>query len=273
MKSRVVLYCLLGGLPITIAALGAGKFAWWWLSGIVLAAAFVPVALFGPRNAIGQFAVIAPVLAIVSVLCTWSEVAIFFPALREQATRDMKASLVTYCIIAGVLAALAWGLRLPKPLADDTVQRRSPAGAFAMILVCGIAYAVFYLVFGAITYQFFTRVYYPEGAQIARNLGLWFWLIQIGRGALMTGAVLPAIYTLRMSRWQVAVAIGIMIWVAGGLSPLLVPNALMGTTQRMIHIVEILTQNAPLGVVAALLLRPKPTARTASLPHIAAASL
>jgi hypothetical protein len=272
MKARVVLYCLLGGLPMTIAALGAGKFGWWWLSGIVLAAAFVPVALFGPRSALGQFGVIAPVLAIVTVLCTWSEVAVFFPALRDQATRDMRASFVTYGIIAAVLAALAWGLRLAK-LADDAVPRRSLVGAFAMILVCGIAYAVFYLVFGAITYQFFTKVYYPEGAQIAQSLGLWFWAIQIGRGVLMTAAVVPAICTLRMNRWQTAIAIGMMIWIAGALSPLLVPNALMGTTQRMIHIVEILTQNAPLGIVAGLLLRPKSTVTSASLPKIVAASL
>jgi len=53
MKSRIVLYCALGGLPMLIAAMGAGHFAWWWLSGIVLAAAFVPVALFGPRSTLG----------------------------------------------------------------------------------------------------------------------------------------------------------------------------------------------------------------------------
>jgi len=46
----------------------------------------------------------------------------------------------------------------------------------------------------------------------------------------------------------------------------------MGTTQRMIHIVEILTQNAPLGIIAGLLLRPKSRA-TSALPKIAAASL
>src|SRR5580765_6714259 len=73
MKSRIVLYCALGGLPMVIAALGTGHFAWWWLSGIVLAAAFVPVALFGPRTALGQFGVIAPLLAIITALCTWSE--------------------------------------------------------------------------------------------------------------------------------------------------------------------------------------------------------
>jgi len=57
------------------------------------------------------------------------------------------------------------------------------------------------------------------------------------------------------------------------LAPLLVPNGLMGTTQRMIHIVEILTQNAPLGIIAGLLLRPRSGSTSASLPKIAAASL
>jgi hypothetical protein len=59
-----------------------------------------------------------------------------------------------------------------------------------------------------------------------------------------------------MRRWPAAIAIGILMWVVGGLAPLLVPNELMGSTQRFIHIVEILTQNVSLGVTAVLLLRP-----------------
>ena len=89
------------------------------------------------------------------------------------------------------------------------------------------------------------------------RLGLWFWAIQIGRGALMTLGVLPVIYSLRMSRWQAAIVVGLLVWVAGGVAPLLPPNGFMETTQRMIHIVEILTQNASLGITAVLLLRPK----------------
>jgi len=270
MKLRIVLYCVLGGLPMAIVAAGAGHFVWWWLSGIVLASAFVPVALFGPSGVLRQFGVIAPVLAIVSLLCTWSEAIVFFPSMRQHAGRDLAGGLLMYIIIAAALAGLAPALKLAKP-SDRTVERRSPVSAIALIIVCGIAYALFYLVFGAITYQFFTKAYYPGADQIARDLGLWFWLIQIGRGILMTVAVLPAIYTLRLNRWQTATAIGMIIWVAGGLAPLLVPNELMGTTQRMIHIVEILTQNAPLGVIAGLLLRPKSKASVA-LPKIAAAS-
>ena len=106
-------------------------------------------------------------------------------------------------------------------------------------------------------YQFFTKGYYPEATKIVEKLGPWFWAIQIGRGVLMTLAVVPIIYTLRMRRWQTAIAVGTVIWVAGGLAPLLPPNPYMGATQRFIHIVEIFTQNFSLGVTAALLLRRK----------------
>jgi len=263
MKSRIVLYCALGGLPMLIAAVGAGHFAWWWISGVVLAAAFVPVALFGPRGALGQFGVIAPALAIITVLCTWSEALIFAAGFKEQATRNLIGAMVMYLIVAAVLAVLAWGMKLPKA-SGGSVEHRPVATTIALVAICGVAYAVYYLIFGAITYQYFTKGYYPEAAQIAANLGIWFWVIQIGRGALMTLAVMPAIYTLRMSRWQTAIVIGVLIWVAGGLAPLLVPNALMGTTQRIIHVFEILSQNTPLGITAGLLLRPKPTVRTAT---------
>jgi len=262
MKWRIVLYCLLGGLPLTIAAMGTGHFALWWLSGIVMAAAFVPVASHGPRNVLGQFGVLVPVLAFVTVLCTWSEAMVFVPAFRQQAVLNLTAPLVMYLIMAAVLAALAWGLKLTK-LEDRTVEHRSAASAIPLILVCGVAYLVYYFIFGIIAYHF-TKPYLPGAQQIAQSMGIWFYALQIGRGILMTLAVVPAIYTLRLSRWQTAIAIGVLIWVAGGLAPLLVPNPMMGPTQRMMHIVEILTQNASLGITAGLLLRPKETARATS---------
>jgi len=46
----------------------------------------------------------------------------------------------------------------------------------------------------------------PDAPQLVAKLGVWFWVIQIGRGALMTLAVLPVIRTLRMSRAQAAIA-------------------------------------------------------------------
>jgi hypothetical protein len=258
-KLRVALYCLLGGLTVAIPAFTLGHFGWQWLSGIVLAAAFVPVALFGPRRGVAQFGVVAPVLLIVTVLCTWSEGLIFMPTseMAQHPARTLLGALVMYVLVAAVLAVLAAALKLPRESGIRVAMRSAPKVAL-LVMVCGIAYLVYYYIFGGITYQFFTKAYYPEAAQLATRLGLWLPAIEFGRGVLMTLAVLPVLYTLRVSRAQAAIAVGALIWVAGGLAPLIPPNPYMGATQRFIHTIEILTQNASLGVTAALLLRAKP---------------
>jgi hypothetical protein len=265
MKLRVILYCLLGGLPFTIAALGAGHFILWWLPGILFAAAFVPVALFGPKKVFGQFSVILPVFLIITGLCTWSEALIFVPGYGQRANRDLVGSVVMYLIFATGLAILAASLKLSK-LGESSVPHRTSVSSVFLILVSGLAYLVYYLIFGSITYQFFTKGYYPEATQAVARLGLWFWVIQLARGVLMTLAVLPIIYTLRMKRWHAAIAVGSLIWICGGAAPLLLPNEFMGTTQRLIHTVEIFTQNFPLGVTAVLLLRPKSATVAANPP-------
>jgi hypothetical protein len=269
MKLRVALYCVLGGLPISIAALGAGHFVWWWLSGTLIAASLVPVALFGPRKALGQFGAILPVLLIVTALCTWSEALILLPGYSQHARGDLLGSVEMYLILAAVLAALAQALKLSHS-AEIPVPHRSLAGAAIMVLLSGIAYVLYYLVFGDITYQYFTKGYYPEATQAVARLGLWFWVIQLARGVLMTLAVVPVVHTLRMKRWHAAVVVGLIIWIDGGLALLVVPNALMGATQRFIHTIEIFTQNFPLGVTAVLLLRPHPKPVATSQPSPAA---
>lgn len=256
MKLRVPLYCLLGALPMLMPAMGAGHPVWWLLSGIVMASAFVPVAMFGPCRPLARFAVIALVLLIVSEFCTLTEAYFFIPSYRPQALRDFAGGTVMYLITAVWLALLASLLKLNRQ-SEHTVQHRGTLGTIVMLLAAGFAYLLCYLVFGGITYQFFTKVYYPDPSQLVGNLGVWFWVMEWGRGVLMTLAVLPVIHTLRMSRMQSAIVVGMLIWITGGLAPLIPPNPMMVTAQRMIHIVEILTQNAPLGIIAVLLLRPK----------------
>jgi hypothetical protein len=253
---RIALYCLLGGLPLAIGAAGTGHFALWWLSGIVLAAAFVPLALFGPRHPLAQCGAIFPALFVVGSLCIEWEAAIFLNVPKELARRDLAAGFALYLIASLVLALLAKGLKLTK-VSPSTPEFRSPAIAAIMIGLSGFAYVIYYLVFGGITYQFFTKQYYPGAQAVAMSLGFRFWLIELARGVLMTLAVLPAIYTLRMPRWAAAISVGVLLWIAGGGAQLLVPNMLMVPAQRYIHIVEILTQNVSLGITAVLLLRKK----------------
>lgn len=256
MKLGTLLYCLLGGLVMAIPALQQGGFGWWWLSGIVMSASFVPVAYFGPRSALGQFGVIAPVLLIVTSFCTWTEALIFAPVpeIQEHAVQNLLGGSVIFLILAAALSVLARGLKLAHQ-SNARVERRSPLVVVLLLAASGCAYAFYYLVFGSLTYHFFTWRYYPHALEDVAKLGPWFWPIEIGRGALMAAAVLPVLYTLRASRAQTAIAVGSLLWIAGGLGPLLIPNALMGATQRFIHVIEIFTQNAPLGATAALLLR------------------
>jgi len=255
MTLRVLAYCAIGGCALMLPALGGGDFVLWWLSGAVLAASLAPVAVYGPKGVRAQFGVIAPALAITSVFCTWTEAVVFVPRFRPDAVASLVGAAVTFLVFAAAVALLAAALKLHRPT-DRVVPHRPPLATAVRVVVCGGAYAVYYLIFGAITFQFFTRGFYPDATEQVARLGGWFWAMQIGRGILMTLSVLPVVYTLRLSRWQAAIAVGAILWVAGGLALLIVPSAFMGATLRMIHTVEILTQNAPLGATIVLLMRP-----------------
>jgi len=253
-----------------LPALGAGHAPWWWLSGVLVTAAFVPIALFGPKTAVGQFGVITPVLVLVSVLTTWSEALIFIksPLVQEHAVSNVIYDTIGHLIAAVVLAVLWKILRLTQPSAAP-ILRPPLMKAVGLIVLCAFVYVACYLLFGSITYQFFTKKYYPGGAAIAESMGIWFWLMELGRGLLITLAIVPVIYTLRLSRWDTAICVGLLLWIAGGLALLIVPNPVFGGAQRLIHTIEILTENIPPGVIAGLLLRRRdPVAMWAgSAPH------
>lgn len=253
---KIGLYCLLGGLCFTVSALGAGHFWLWWLSGVLTVAALTPVARFGPRHPLALFGAMALTLVIVGLVCTLSEGVLFFPEMKAQLLTSLIGGSISYIVVAAVLVALAKALKLTGAQ-TQIVEHRRLWLAIPMVLLAGFSYLIYYEIFGAITFQFFTRQYYSHAVEQVTALGAWFFVYQLARGTLMTLAVLPVIYTLRLKRWQAALAVGIMVWVVGGAGPLLVPNALMGATQRYIHIVEIFTQNFSLGVTAVLLLRPR----------------
>ena len=208
-----------------------------------MAAAFVPVALFGPKTALGQFGVISPVLSLVSVITMWSEALLFIksPAIQEHWVRNVISDTVSHLIAAIALVILWRILKLTHPSTRASI--RSPlAKAAAMVALCGIAYLVYYLVFGGLTYQLFTKRYYPDAGAAVADWVTGSGESRFARGLIMTLAIVPAIYTLRLAGGRPAICAGLLLWVAGGLSLLMVPNELMTSTQRFIHIIEIFTQ-------------------------------
>lgn len=252
---RIGLYCLLGGLCFTVSAFDAGHFWLWWLSGVITVAALVPVVRFGPRHPLALCSAIALTLLVVGLVCTLSEGVLFYPAIKAEALRDFIGGSVSYIVIAAVLVALARVLKLAEP-AEQVIAHRPLALAVPLVVLAGFSYLVYYEFFGAITYLLYTKQFYPHAAEQVAALGPWFFGYQWARGLLMTLAVLPIIYTLRLSRWQAALAVGVLVWIAGGGAALLVPNPMMVPLQRYEHIIEIMTQNVSLGITAVFLLRP-----------------
>ena len=265
---KIALFSLLGGLCFTLGSVSMGHFGWWWLSGVLITASLVPVLRFGPRTMLGQFGAVALVLVVVGLMCTLSEGVVFFPEQKAQMMKSFGGGSIAYVLAAAVLVALAGVIKL----ADTTerqVDQRSAAMTVPLFLLAGLSYVVYYEIFGAITYQYFTRQYYPHAAEQVNAMGpLVFMGYQWVRGLLMTIAVLPVIYTLRLPRWQTALVVGLMVWIVGGGAPLLVPSPMMIAPQRFIHIVEIMSQNVCLGMTAVWLLRAK-AARTVATMQVA----
>ncbi len=256
MTVRMGLFCLLGGLCFTVSALGAGHFGWFLLSGVLTAWALLPVVRFGPRGLLAQGEAMVLALVLIGLVCTLSEAAIFFPEMKAQLAPSLVGGTLVYLVAAAVMVGLGEGLKLIEPRMQP-IAHRPVVLAVGMVLLAGVSYVVYYEIFGAIAFQFFTRQFYPHAAEQAKAMGLWFPLYQLARGVVMTLAVLPVIYSLRLPRWHAALTVGLLVWIVGGGAPLLVPSTMMVTAQRYIHIVEIFTQNFSLGVTAVLLLRPR----------------
>jgi hypothetical protein len=251
MTCKIGIYCVLGGLCGAIFGIGSG-FPIIWLSGAVLTGAFAPVARWGPKHPLGQFAVIFPFAVVVGVVCTMTEAYLLMPQTRSIFTRQLVIGTATDAWLAAVLAMAAKYLRL----AEDSQWRprlRSVWVLAPMVLISGFLYLVYFTVFGGITFVLFTRKYYPNLPQP----GAWFWGFEMARGVAMILVALPIIRTLRLPRWQAGIALGVLLWMVAGGAGLLLPNPYMVTSQRYIHIVEIMTQNVTLGVSVVPLLRRK----------------
>jgi hypothetical protein len=264
---KIAAFCLLGGLCFAFTALNMGHVGWSLLSGLLMTAALAPVVRNGPRRLLSQFGTIALVLIVVGLVCTLSEGVLFYPEMKAKIVPSLVGGSVFYLVVAAVLVLAAKVLKL-NDASKLKVEHRSAAIAVLMVLLSGVAYLVYYEIFGAITFQLFTKQYYPHAVEQVMALGMWFPLYQVARGLLMTLAVLPIIYTLRMKRWQAALIVGVLLWVVGGAAPLLVPNATMVAAQRYMHIVEIMTQNVSLGATAVFLLRPRAASASASVQAV-----
>jgi hypothetical protein len=200
MLLRAIIYCLLTALVMFIAAAGAGHPAWQYASGVVTAAAFLPYLLRGPMGIWRRLVAVWCAFMAVTVICLWSEAVIFIHQSRQERITGLIGAAVLYSLFAVAIAVVSSLLKL-HGVAEQRQEQKS-SGFVLRVLGSGVAYAVYYYVFGAVAFFLFTKPYYSGSGPLAgaqetgRSLGLWLPLIQIGRGVLMTLGVAPIIFSL-----------------------------------------------------------------------------
>ncbi|MGZ6315657.1 MAG: hypothetical protein ACXWNQ_00200 [Anaerolineales bacterium] len=169
--------------------------------------------------------------------------------------------------IFGILVSLlvAWlSVRLLMPASPQTphttVPPRSWWGWTWRVLAVGLAYFVFYFIFGATNALLYTRSFYENNPQYGLSLpptGVIF-VAQLLRGPLFGLGSLFIVMATDAPRRRVGVWLGILLFVVGGLGPYLeVTFRSMPLGFNLATLAEIFLQNFLTGVVAVNIFKPK----------------
>ncbi|HLO31772.1 MAG TPA: hypothetical protein VK249_21645 [Anaerolineales bacterium] len=130
------------------------------------------------------------------------------------------------------------------------------------VLAVGLAYFIFYFVFGATNALLYTQSFYKNNPQYGLSLpstGIIF-LAQLLRGPLFGLGSLFIVRATNAPRRQLAVWLGILLFIIGGVGPYVeVTLRTMPLGFNLATLAEIFFQNFLTGIVAANLFRPRDT--------------
>lgn len=232
------------------------NFAIWMLSGSLLCLALTPFILYS-RWSRGH-----------TVLATWALIALVRSlglGIEGSLFKPTQAGAAIIGAVFGILVGLlvAWVavvLLMPTDVepTDQSVVKRSWWGWTWRVLLVGLAYFVFYFVFGATNALLYTRSFYENNTQYGLSLppaGVIF-LAQLIRGPLFgLGSLFIARSTL-LPRRMTGVWLGLLLFVVGGLGPYLeVTFRTMPLGFNLATLLEVFLQNFLTGLVAAKLYR------------------
>jgi hypothetical protein len=168
--------------------------------------------------------------------------------------------------VFGVLMSLlvAWlAVFLLMPANQESTEetfQRSWWGWTWRVLVVGIAYFIFYFIFGATNALLYTKPFYENNPQYGLSLpppGVIF-LAQLIRGPLFGLGSLFIVRATKAPRRQLAIWLGILLFIVGGVGPYIeVTFRTMPLGFNLATLTEISFQNFLTGVVAANLFKPK----------------
>ncbi len=229
---------------------GTGLLPWLFASGVVIGLVLGPIAsqVAATRD---QHVVIWTCVVFFNIISVVIEGAFFAP---EQIGGNIPA-LVVQQLIAAILMAIiitSWFARSSNSAAPP--HRAWYDWAWRFVL-SALSYLLFYFIFGAINYALVTQPYYASHAGgLAVPPPDTVFKAEILRGALITLSVLPFLLALDKPRRERALLTGLILFVVGGIVPLLYQVNNLPAFLLVASAVEIFFQNMSTGIVAALLL-------------------
>ncbi len=232
--------------------LGAGGIS--LLSGILIGVTLAPIAARMQVSRFGHWLVWGSVLFL-NALSLGIEGAFFAPTLSPMVNAPIAwtAYLLLQSLTSAGLIAWLFGQNA-SPTTTRPQRKRAWYSWVWRFVVSSFSYLLFYFIFGAINYALVTRPYYAAHVSgLAVPPPQIVLLAEMVRAPLIVLSIVPLILLWKGNKSVLAVLCGIVLFVIGGIVPLLLNTALPDLL-RLASAIEIFFQNFCTGLVAASLL-------------------
>jgi len=202
-------------------------------------------------------------MALVRSLGLGIEGSLFKPTAAATAIVGAAAAIVVQFVVACLAVWFFMPARQSAAAHRPLQAQWSWFGWLWRIVVVGLAFFVFYFVFGATNALLYTQAFYKNNPQYGLSLppaGLIF-AAQLVRGPLFALGALFLAQAASVSRRQLGLWLGILLFVVGGVGPYVeITFRTMPLGFNLATLTEVFLQNFLTGLVAAALLGPRPAA-------------
>jgi len=240
--------------PLTRLAPTLDNFLVWLVTGTLVCISLSPFILNSRWSRQNTILGVWGVLSFVRSLGLGIEGSLFKPTLALNAIVGAFFGILVNLLVAWLVVTLL--MPADRQMVDGSDQLMSWWGWTWRVLVVGLAYFVFYFVFGATNALLYTLSFYKNNPQYGLNLPApaLIFLAQLIRGPLFGLGSLFVVRMVVLPRRRVAIWLGLLLFIVGGLGPYLeVTFRTMPLGFNLATLTEVFFQNFLTGVVAASL--------------------
>ncbi|SDG45335.1 hypothetical protein [Desulfosporosinus hippei] len=134
----------------------------------------------------------------------------------------------------------------------ESIKSRCSFDWLRKILICSGSYVIFYYIFGSINARLFTGEYYlsqMNGLRLPSTEEII--VLETIRAIILVLSIIPLILNLQLTKKKIMITVGIMLFIIGGLIPMLQQFDTLPTVLRVTSTVEMFFQFFLTGVVTA----------------------